>query len=54
MINTAKLTQIDPQEYLTDILERIVAGSTKINRLHELLPWEWRDERKASQVKTAA
>ena len=54
LINTAKLTQIDPQEYLTDILERIVAGSTKINRLHELLPWEWKNARKAAELKTAA
>ena len=54
LINTAKLTQIDPQEYLTDILECMVAGSTKINRLHELLPWAWRDGRKTAELKTAA
>jgi transposase len=54
LINTAKLSQIDPQEYLTDILERIVAGSAKINRLHELLPWEWKSGRKAAELKTAA
>jgi transposase len=35
LINSAKL---DPQEYLTDVLERIVSGRTKINQLHELLP----------------
>ena len=54
LINTAKLAQIDPQEYLTDILERIVAGSAKINRLHQLLPWEWNGARKAAELKTAA
>jgi transposase len=54
LINTAKLNQIDPQEYLTDILERIVSGSTKINRLHELLPWEWKSARTAAELKSAA
>ena len=39
LINSAKLNCIDPQEYLTDVLERIVSGRTKINKLHELLPW---------------
>jgi len=39
LINSAKLNCIDPQEYLTDVLERIVSGRTKINQLHELLPW---------------
>jgi hypothetical protein len=54
LINTCKLNEIDPQEYLTDVLERIVSGSTKINRLHELLPWEWKSARKATELKDAA
>ena len=29
LINSAKLNCIDPQEYLTDVLERIVSGRTK-------------------------
>lgn len=32
LINTAKLHDIDPRHYLTDVLERIVSGRTKINR----------------------
>ena len=40
LLNTARLNKIDPQEYLTDVLELIVSGRTKINQLHELLPWE--------------
>ena len=34
---TAKLNEIDPETYLTDVLERIVSGRTKINQLDELL-----------------
>ena len=41
LINTAKLHDLDPQTYLSDVLERIVAGDTPVNRLDELLPWNW-------------
>lgn len=54
LVNTARLNEIDPQEYLTDVLERIVSGRTKINQLHELLPWEWKAERQASCLRAAA
>ena len=54
LIKTCKLNEIDPQEYLTDVLERIVSGSTKINRLHELFPWEWKCAREATELKDAA
>jgi len=30
---------LDPQAYLADILDRI--NDHKINRLDELLPWNW-------------
>ena len=30
---------LDPQAYLADVLDRI--QDYKINRLHELLPWNW-------------
>jgi len=39
VIETAKLNGLDPQAYLADILERI--HDHKINRLDELLPWNW-------------
>jgi len=45
LINTAKLCDIDPQTYLTDVLERIVSGRTKMSQLHELLPWVWKAAR---------
>jgi hypothetical protein len=51
---SAKLNCIDPQEYLTDVLERIVSGRTKINQLHELLPWHWKAARQVTIVKAAA
>ena len=54
LINTAKLNGIDPQEYLTDMLERIVSGRTKINRLRELLPWQWKAARQGSCNQAAA
>ena len=40
---TAKLTDVDPQAWLADVLARI--ADTPQSRLHELLPWQW----KASQ-----
>jgi len=39
IIETAKLSGLDPQAYLADILDRI--HDHKINRLDELLPWNW-------------
>jgi transposase len=42
LIQTAKLNGVDPQAWLTDVLERIVARQIKANELHRLLPWNWR------------
>jgi len=39
VVETAKLNGLDPQAYLADILDRI--HDHKINRLDELLPWNW-------------
>lgn len=41
LIETAKLNRVEPFAYLTDILQRMVAGHP-INRLDELLPWNWK------------
>ena len=54
LINSAKLQDIDPRHYLTDVLERIVSGRTKINQLNTLLPWNWKAERDGSEAKLAA
>ncbi len=40
LIATAKLNDVDPQAWLADVLRRIT--DTPQNRLHELLPWEWK------------
>jgi transposase len=50
----ARLNEIDPQQYLTDVLECIVSGRTKINELHELLPWEWKAAHRAMRSPAAA
>ena len=54
LINTAKLHEIDPQTYLTDVLERLVCGRTTINRLAELLPWTWKAAREPQHERIAA
>jgi transposase len=44
LIETCKLNAIDPEAYFRDILGRI--AEHKINRIEELLPWNW----KANQI----
>lgn len=39
LIETAKMNGLNPQTYLADVLDRI--HDHKINRLDELLPWNW-------------
>ena len=39
MIETAKLNGVDPQARLADVLSRI--ADHKINRIDELLPWNY-------------
>ncbi len=40
LIMTAKLNGIDPLAWLADVLARI--AGTPQGRLHELLPWNWK------------
>ena len=54
LLNTARLNGLDPQAWLTDVLERIVSGRTKSHQLHELLPWNWQAARDAEPLKAAA
>lgn len=39
IIESAKMNGLDPEAYLRDVFARI--GSHKINRIDELLPWNW-------------
>src|SRR3954451_1482716 len=49
-VATAKLTGVEPQAWLTDVLERMVSGRTKAHELERLLPWNWQAERLAAAV----
>jgi transposase len=42
LIETAKLNKVDPQAWLTWVLERI--ADHKINKLDELMPWQYKSE----------
>ncbi|MER8627873.1 IS66 family transposase [Mesorhizobium sp. M1143] len=42
LIGTAKLNNVDPQAWLTDVLHRIAEHPA--NRLDDLLPWNWRSK----------
>ncbi|HEY2419325.1 MAG TPA: IS66 family transposase, partial [Steroidobacteraceae bacterium] len=53
LIQTAKLNDVDPLAWLTDVLERIVAGRTKRNELDQLLPWNWKAAKAAEAPSTA-
>jgi transposase len=41
LIQTAKLNDLDPMAWLTDVLERVVSGRTRSHELASLLPWNW-------------
>ena len=41
LIQTAKLNGVEPMAWLTDVMERIVSGRTRIHELASLLPWNW-------------
>jgi transposase len=45
LVATARLNGVEPQAWLTDVLERMVAGRTKANELARLLPWTWQAQR---------
>jgi hypothetical protein len=50
LVVTAKLNNIDPQAWLSDVLARIAEHPAQ--RIDELLPWNWRP-RPASQRQAA-
>ena len=43
LVETAKLNNVEPYRYLTNVLERMV-GDYPASRLDELLPWNWKAE----------
>ena len=54
LVATAKLNGVEPQAWLTDVLERMVSGRTKANELEQLLPWVWKAEQVGTELKAAA
>ncbi len=52
LIGTARLNDINPQEYLTHVIERI--ADHPINRVDELLPWNLKAELEAIRVRSEA
>ena len=45
LIVTAKMNDIDPQEWLADVLARL--PNITVSRVHGVLPWNWKAEVKA-------
>ena len=52
LVETAKLNGVDPQAYFADVLTKLV-NLWPASRLDELLPWNWRDGRLASEARGA-
>jgi transposase len=50
LVATAKLNGVEPQAWLTDVLERMVSGRIKAYELERLLPWAWKAERLEAAV----
>ena len=50
---SAKLNDVEPLAWLTDVLERVVSGRTKIHELDKLLPWTWKATKDAEAASTA-
>jgi transposase len=48
LIETCKLNDIDPEAYFRDILGRI--ADHKINRIAELLPWNWKKYQGSAKI----
>ena len=53
LIQTAKLNGVDPQAWLTDVLERIVSGRTRSHELHTLMPWNWKPPNETAPAQAA-
>jgi len=52
LIITARLNEVDPQAWLADVFARI--ADLPQSRLHELLPWEWKQRATEPAVAKAA
>ena len=50
LVATAKLNGVEPQAWLTNVLERMISRRTKVQELERLLPWVWKAERLPATV----
>ncbi len=53
IIETCKLCGVDAEAYMADVIDRLAKGHP-INRLAELLPWNWKAARNPSQAQQRA
>jgi transposase len=54
LIQSARMSGLNPFEYLKDVLERIVSSDVKAHQLDRLLPWNWKAERTGRTTAQAA
>jgi transposase len=54
LIQSARMSGLNPFEYLKDVLERIVSGDVKAHQLDRLLPWNWKAEHTGRTTAQAA
>jgi hypothetical protein len=54
LIQSARMSGLNPFEYLKEVLERIVSGDVKVHQLDRLLPWTWKAQQSARQTAQAA
>jgi hypothetical protein len=50
MIQDPRINKIEPQAWLSDVLERMVSRRTKAHELERLLPWAWKAEQLEAAV----
>ena len=48
LVRTAIMNGVNPQAWLTDVLQRMVGGEVKSTALDTLLPWTWREAQRAT------
>lgn len=52
LVETCRLNGVEREAWFTDVVARI--GNHPINRIDELLPWNWRAEREVQNLEQAA